>query len=178
MSFVVRKDPSHQFPYPESGFLYDLSRGGNNFTSLPGADVEPSKSLEDCTYFMARQSRARTQTELSVDVFCVEEEDTLGRVTVPPGTPCFLQVVFKGTRHITMNDETDVRFIYAHAKGVCCSNDAQFTNPERLLNIALFFRAETGMITFRGEPLLLQNLCNALSRASRGAVDDSSGRSG
>ena len=43
MSFVVRKDPSHQFPYPESGFCnFDIACDpGHGLTGLHGI-LEPT----------------------------------------------------------------------------------------------------------------------------------------
>ena len=60
-------------------------------------------------------------------------------LTITPGTPDFLGVVFEALREIVMKDRTDVRFIDAHAEGDGGDDDPGLARHERTLCIRTEF---------------------------------------
>ncbi|MNO77000.1 hypothetical protein D3C76_680950 [compost metagenome] len=87
------------------------------------------------------------QKLLRHNVLRTKEQDALARLAVSPGTTGLLYIGLHIFRHIKMDDISNVRFIDAHAKGVCCYHHANIIIEERLLTLLAFAIRQTCMIS-------------------------------
>ena len=61
-----------------------------------------------------------------------EVENTVGRFTITPCTPCFLVVMRERMRYLEVNDESDVGFVDSHTECDGCRDNAKsITRPPR-----------------------------------------------
>ena len=104
---------------------------------------------------MSSQARAGAQAELTIDVFTVEQKNTVCWVSIAPSPTSFLEIVFERAGYVAVDYEANVRLVDAHAERVGGRDDAQVTNPESFLNIALVLCGETRVVAFGGKALLL-----------------------
>ena len=71
-----------------------------------------------------------------------------------------------------MDNQSNVWFVDAHTKSICCRDNPKIANPERLQCFPLFLGTEPCMITLSCETLLLKELCYPFRRTACCTVDN------
>ena len=77
-----------------------------------------------------------------------------------------------------MNDNSDVRFVYTHAEGVCSDHDAALVGFPTVLFLVFVFGGEPSMVEVGRNAVFLQYVGNLTCAFARSHIDDSTTRCG
>ncbi len=101
-----------------------------------------------------------------------EQQNTFARKSVAPGAASFLIIALDVFRQIVVDDEADVRFVDAHAKGNGRADHAHVIAQKKFLMLAAFLRRESGVIRFGLHAVFGKIRGHALGGFARHAIHD------
>src|SRR5690606_24348220 len=90
---------------------------------------------------------------------------------VAPRPAGFLQVVFQRTWNVGMHHQANVGLVHAHAERVGSDNDLELAALERVLNVLLLVRLESGMKVLAVPPMADQKVRELLGALAAGDED-------